>query len=173
MWVVLVVGWLWPMPTVSQGIFGSPPARWDFEVRRDKITDLPFHIAQVATRRTLVAGQRVEARVGIWCFQGKGTIRVRWGGAAAGSKNLVLEFRFDGEPGHRTKARYVKRSEQETTNVEDLRQFFKGMERSDGFYLRVISDLYGVSEAYFTTRGGREVVAKFRAACPAMVSKSG
>jgi hypothetical protein len=171
--LLAVAGVLWSAPAASQWILGFPPGRWEFEVKRDKITDLPFYLAKAHTKRAVIAGRRGDYLVGIGlsCFKGKGAFGVRWSASAAGSKNLVLEFRFDGQPGYRTEARYVNRSEQETTSVDDVRQFLHGANRSEGLYVRVTSDLYGVSEAYFVVRGGRDIVNKFRAACPAMLAE--
>jgi hypothetical protein len=101
----------------------------------------------------------------LYCIGGRSALLVLWSSNAAGSKNLVLDFRFAGQPGHVTHARYRNRMIQQTTDPEDIRAFLDGAAKSNNLYVRVSSDLYGTSDANFSLRGGKEMVARFEKVC--------
>ncbi len=144
--------------------------QWKWEEQRDKITDRPVYLGYVNTLRTSVGGSGdiSAASVLVYCSGSEAAVGFLWSRSAAGSKNLSVAFRFHGQPGHVTKARYVKRTEQRTTDPEDVRRFLDGLSKSDRLYVRATSDLYGTSEASFRLGGGIEIVRRLRTACPTL-----
>jgi hypothetical protein len=141
-----------------------------WEEQRDKITDVPIYVGYVHTLQTSIAGSSEldVATVLVYCVGPEPAIEFRRGHPAAGSKNLNVAFRFEGQPGHNTKARYLNRTEQRTTDVSDVRLFLDGLAKSSRLYVRVTSDLYGISSASFKLRGGTEIVERLRKACPVL-----
>jgi hypothetical protein len=146
--------------------------QWKWEQQRDRITDRIVYLAHVKTLRTWVGASSDinSASVLVYCSGRAAGIIFLWSRSAAGTKNLEVAFRFQGQPGHITKARYVTRTKQETTDPKDVRIFLDGLSKSDRLYVRAMSDLYGMSEAEFRLGGSSEIVRRIRAACPVLAA---
>lgn len=161
--------WLGVSPVLADvfdALFGT---RWRWVESVDPITDAPVRHAYVATVEIADALLGTEeARVMLTCISGNASITVDWSFKAAGSANLVLEYRFDGRPGRRLKARYVNRTRQRSEHQGDVRQFLADAGRSNRLMVRVDSDLSGPSSATFAAGAGPDMVARFAAACPAV-----
>jgi hypothetical protein len=166
--VALLIGLAWPVSGGAQWIPGYPTGRWMWEEQRDRITDIPIRVGYVHTFQASIAGNSEPdvATVLVYCVGPDPALEFRWGRSAAGSKNLNVAFRFEGQPGHVTKARYLNRTEQRTTDVADVRIFLDGLAKSSRLYVRATSDLYGISAASFRLRGGTEIVERLRRTCP-------
>jgi hypothetical protein len=172
--MVLVVSLAWLADAGAQWVPGFTTGRWIWEEQRDKITDQVIYVGYVNTLRTSIGGSSDinGASVLVYCSGNEAAVVFLWSRSAAGTKNLSVAFRFEGQPGHVTKARYVKRTKQETTDLGDVRLFLDGLAKSDRLYVRATSDLYGTSEAGFRYRGGAEIVNRLRAACPILAATS-
>lgn len=143
--------------------------RWRWAESVDAISDAPVKQAYVATAdiADTVLGTE-EARVLLTCVGGNASITVYWSFKAAGSANLVLEYRFDGQPGRRLNARYVNRYRQQSSDAEDVRRFLADARMSKRLVVRVDSDLSGPSSATFAAGAGPDMAARFVAACPSV-----
>jgi hypothetical protein len=146
--------------------------QWKWEEQRDRITDRIVYLAHAKTLRTWIGGSSDinSASVLVYCSGRAAGIIFLWSRSAAGTKNLEVAFRFQGQPGHVTKARYVTRTKQETTDAADVRVFLDGLSKSNRLYVRTTSDLYGMSEADFRLGGSSEIVRLVRDACPALAT---
>ena len=164
----LLIGVAWPVSGCAQWIPGDPTGRWMWEEQRDKITDIPIRVGYVHTFQASIAGNSEPdvATVLVYCVGPDPALEFRWGRSAAGSKNLNVAFRFEGQPGHVTKARVINRTGQRTTDVADVRIFLDGLAKSSRLYIRATSDLYGISAASLKLRGGTEIVERLPTTCP-------
>jgi hypothetical protein len=112
------------------------------------------YVATVDIAETILGSE--EARVLLTCAGGQASITIDWSFKAAGSKNLILEYRFEGRPGRQLSARYV------------IRQFLADARTSTRLYVRVNSDLSGPQSATFAAGAGADMAARFGAACPSV-----
>lgn len=164
--VAAFCGWLGAGVALADpfdAVFGT---RWRWSESVDPISDAPVKYAYVATvdiADTVIGTE--EARVLLTCVGGKASITVDWSFKAAGSANLVLEYRFDGRPGRRLNARYVNRYRQQSTDAGDVRRFLADARMSKRLVVRVDSDLSGPSSATFAAGAGPDMAARFVAAC--------
>ena len=141
--------------------------RWHGVSTSDAITDGAILGMYVVTSEINGRYSSDLSRLMLICESGKARLRLEWTFKAAGSANLSVEYRFEGQPGRAIKARYVNRSEEEATSESDIRQFLTDAGTgSRSLMARVSSDIGGVSTAKFRTRGGPDMVKKFTIACP-------
>jgi hypothetical protein len=153
---------------LSANFLNLPIVRWKWTEEVDKITGAVHSFTYITTTRVDIAGSFLghEALVALSCFRGKAGLIFEWSARAAAQKNLLVQYRFAGQPGHATEARYVNRTKQASLSLSDVRQFLAESQVSDSLYVRVYSDSYGTAEANFKAYGGKEMAAKFIAACP-------
>jgi len=164
---IALSGWVGTTSALADpfdAVFGT---RWRWVESIDPISDAPVRQAYVATVdiADTVLGTE-EARVLLTCAGANASITVDWSFKAAGSANLVLEYRFDGQPGRRLNARYVNRFRQQSTDAGDVRRFLADASMSKRLVVRIDSDLSGPSSATFAAGAGPDMAARFVAACP-------
>jgi hypothetical protein len=141
--------------------------RWRGTRTADPITDAPLlRLYLITTEVNGAVFGRDMARVMLTCAAGKSSLDFEWTIKAASKTNLVVAYRFEGQPGRTVKARYVNNSEQETTQLGDVRQFVRDAGLSQRLYLQVNSDRFGVNEARFKAKAGPSATASFVEACP-------
>jgi hypothetical protein len=171
--MAFVVGLVWLTAAIAQWSPAFPTKRWVWKEERDKITDQTIYLGHVTALQTTISASKYinGAAVVVFCGDNEAAVVFLWGRSAAGTKSLNVAFRFDGQPGHVTKSRYVTRNKQETTDLGDVRRFLDGLSKSNGLYVRATSDLYGTSEASFRFRGGAEIVHRLRTACPILAAR--
>jgi hypothetical protein len=172
--ILLLVGLVLPTSTYAD-FLNLPIVRWKWVETVDRVTDELRSDAGISTNSVNIAGSSFghSAIVVLSCVRGKYALIFGWSTRVAAQKNLLVEYRFAGRPGHATAARYVNRSRQMSLSVMDIGQFLADARLSNNLYVRVYSDTYGTSEATFTAFGGKEMAAKFIAVCPKAAGASG
>jgi hypothetical protein len=156
------------MPALADWVEAALVTRWTWSEFADAVTDQ--HVSQAYLQTTRINDEVLGedfARLMLSCLAGKPEIQVDWTFKAGGKANLVLEYRFDGLPGRRLKARYVNSGRQRSDDLADVRQFLADAKQSTSLYVRARSDQYGTAEATFSARAGVDMVKRFVAACPA------
>lgn len=156
------------VPVLPASALLNGPFAWRWSETRDPINDRVIHTASVATLGFKLNGATRIALVTVIlaCANGEPVLVFDWEEKVAGSRGLIVEYRFDGRPGRRTKANYVRRSRQSTSDLADIRQFLADASVSDGLYVRVQSPAFGSAEARFHARGGGALAARFAQYCP-------
>jgi hypothetical protein len=146
----------------------SGPFSWRWSEAKDPITDRIVRKASVDTLSVKFNGwpRVMLATVILACFEAKPVLVFDWDAKVAAKEGLIVEYRFDGHPGRRVDAKYVRRSRQTTGDLGNIRQFLRDASISEGLYLRVRSPAYGNVEARFHTRGGSVLAARFGQYCP-------
>jgi hypothetical protein len=145
--------------------------RWQGDLATDPMTDEKvLYMSVTSTNINRRTGFDL-ARVYLTCRSGKPRMVIEWGFKAAGSANLVAQYRFAGKPGRTLKVRYVNRTLQESTVAADIHQFIADAIGSDSLSVQVSSDLLGINTAEFKTKLGESMAAHFGESCPAVAVK--
>lgn len=167
--IAVFSGWLGVAAALADILDATFGTRWRWVESVDPITDarvVQTYVATVDIAGTILGS--AEARVMLTCTNRKASITIDWSFKAAGTANLTVDYRFDGQPGRSLRARYVNRTRQQSVDQGDVRQFLADARNASRLMVRVDSDLYGPVSATFAAKAGADMVSRFVAACPAV-----
>lgn len=166
LFLMLLSGPAWPGNSIWwDAMFND---RWQGDLATDPMTDEKVLFMSVASTNINRRSGVDLARVYLECRSGKARMVIEWGFKAAGSANLIAQYRFAGKPGRTLKVRYVNRTLQETTSAADIHQFIADAIGSDSLSVQVSSDLLGTNTAEFKTKLGASMASHFGEACSAV-----
>src|SRR5215467_2521070 len=97
----------------------NQPRSWRYVESRDAITDTLIRLMQVEALsfRLNDNPEFYDAIVAVGCADNQPLLVFAWGKKVAGKAGLVVQYRFEGQPGREVTAKYVRRTRQEANNA--------------------------------------------------------
>jgi hypothetical protein len=149
---------------------GDPAAgNWTIQQTVDRINDATsprvFLASTASNNRRGPVGPTI---VQLMCFDKAPIVRFAFEAKVGVNNTLVLEYRFDQNPGRKATARVL--SDHQTVVIEDkaaVAQFLQELTRSNVLYVRITSLTAGTTEAEYRLAGAPVAIETAYAGCPA------
>ena len=160
-------------PMVS-GRYAVITGDWRIEKSIDRVTNAPVSSAQTGTRK--VANSTLPfpppAMMQLLCFKDEPVVRFAFEFKIGSTRNSVLGYVFDQNPGHEPDARFI--DGYRTVVIEDrdeVARFIDQLSKSKTLYVRIRSLNAGRTSAEYNLEGAPAAIAAAYAGCPITPAK--
>lgn len=148
---------------------------WKIVRGYDRILGKPSGTAELLARSRNANEQelrypQVQLQIGslqLQCFENAPVVRLEFNHRIGSNRTSTLSYRFDGNPGHDARARFLQTYK--TAVIEDRKevaQFVEQLRTASTLYVRVMSHVAGTSSVEFALKGAPAAIDAAFQNCP-------